>query len=138
MAKVWLVTEGAYSDYRVIGIYSSEAKAEEAKAIFVTRNDLEEYELDSLPEGRQGFYGYMVSMRRNGDSYSQLWDSPAGFAPGWSEAIGHPGWSEAIGPRGRNTDILREFHVWAKDGKHAVKIANEYRTQMIAEGAWPE
>lgn len=27
-------------------------------------------------------------------------------------------------------------HVWAKTEKQAIKIVNEYRTQMIANGKW--
>jgi hypothetical protein len=33
-------------------------------------------------------------------------------------------------------DIL-QADIWAKDETHAIKIANEHRTRMIASGEWP-
>jgi hypothetical protein len=38
--------------------------------------------------------------------------------------------------RGKGFPDVLNATVWAKDAKHAAKIVNEYRTQMIANGEW--
>ena len=42
MTKVYMVTDGWYSDYSVLGIYSTKAKAERAKELYAAGNDVDE------------------------------------------------------------------------------------------------
>lgn len=53
--KVYLVTDGDYSDYRVVGVYSSAQLAERAKELYNASNDIDVRTLDILdsrvPEG---------------------------------------------------------------------------------------
>ena len=72
MSKVYLVTDGDYSDYRVLGVYSSMEKAEHAKLLYAADNDVEEYELDAVPESPPGLLAYVVIMELSGD-VSRMW-----------------------------------------------------------------
>ena len=47
--KVFLVSDGWYSDRCVRGIYSTAEKAELAKKVFSANNDVEEWTLDEIP-----------------------------------------------------------------------------------------
>lgn len=124
MSKIYLVTEGSYSDYRVLGVYSSVEKAEHAKLLYVADNDIEEYELDAVPESPPGLLAYVVLMEISGD-VKRLWqESVAGFKSRW-----HP--EDLYG-----SDPVAWFRIWARDEQHAVKIANEWRAQIIALGLW--
>lgn len=48
--KVWVLTKGEYSSYRIVGIFSSEEKVREAKAMreMVEDNEPVEYDLDQI------------------------------------------------------------------------------------------
>ena len=124
MSKVYLVTDGDYSDYRVLGVYSSMEKAEHAKLLYAADNDVEEYELDAVPESPPGLLAYVVIMELSGD-VSHMWqESVKGFKSRW-----HPGDPYGSAP-------VAWFRIWARDEQHAVKIANEWRAQIIAMGLW--
>ena len=51
MSKVYMLSCGCYSDYEVLGIYSTREKAEHYRKIFEREetNDVEEIELDAPP-----------------------------------------------------------------------------------------
>lgn len=119
--KLFVVTSGEYSDRKITGIYSSKDKAELAQKLFATENQIEEWELDSIPIHPSGMLLFKVRMEKNGtvrDCYavdsSVKWDQ-------WTPAIEVP----AV-----------DFVVWARDNTHAIKITNEQRTQLIASGEW--
>lgn len=120
--KVYLVTAGEYSDYHVCAVCSTEQKAQEAVMLF-EESEYFDLEVDKLPEHPPGLIAYSVTMDEKGDCQEQ--------------------------PRIQNSDSFEEtcwksyeegmfvFLVWAKDAQHAVKIANEKRTQKIALNQWP-
>jgi hypothetical protein len=117
MSTVYLVTKGEYSDYRVIGAFSSNDLAEKASEYFASENDIEEFELDSSVPNTNGYLLFSVCMAKDGEamwidredcSTSHIWDWRPWAARGVS------------------------FTMWATDEKHAVKIANERRVQLIA------
>jgi len=131
--KVYIVTEGDYSDYSIRYVCSTREKAEHAKVVHETvasyGNEcrIEEWTLDLIDHvdnmRRQGYDVYSVHMLyNNGDNArATVWRyglsklqpgykrCPFGKAPLWSD------------------------EVWAKDEKHAIKIANEHRVQHKAE-----
>lgn len=129
----YVITQGSYSDYRIIGVYSTCELAERAVALLNANTDdwygeepqIEEYELDvddAIPPGRAL---YSVAMTFAGETLKvekerrQLASNVSG-----------PG---AYGPV---SDGWKSFHcrVIASDEKHAVKIANEHRSALIAGG----
>ena len=142
MKKVYVVTSGEYSDYRIVAIFSTEQKAQEYIDKYGTDNVLsyssygyaiDEYEIDpigfTLPSG---LIPYAVSMHYNGETFNVTICDPEDFKEEY-EIIQHKPFIND--PVGYNT--LRVFCI-AKDTKHAVKITNEKRAQLIARGEFTE
>ena len=123
MTQVYIVSDGYYSDYHIIGVFSSRDKAEEARTLYDTNNTVEIYDLDSMPEHPVGHWPWEVSMNTEGNSTAWraniIW-----FKGGWTFNA-HP--YPAV-----------QFSIWARDKRHAVKIANEKRAMLIASGEWPQ
>jgi hypothetical protein len=124
MTKIYIITEGEYSDYRICAVYSKKEQAEEFAK--VERGTVEEYELDKPIED---FYYVEVFMHKNGNTRNK----PK------VEFGGHDdidfGWFGT-------TDVIR-CSVTCKKGltdeeniKRAVKIVNERRVQIIEKGIW--
>jgi hypothetical protein len=124
MTTIYLVTNGSYSDYCVLGVYSTKEKAEHAKRLFAADNGIDEYGLDAIPDSPPGMLAYQVSMLVSGDVKYVWQDTVEGFESRWYVA---PQWG---------ADVIVVFHVWARDIEHAVKIANEWRAQIVALGLW--
>ena len=137
MKSVWFVEQGSYSDYRVVGVFSTREKAD---FVAKTINDREHYgdaSVDERPldpfvkELNAGLRMYTVIMSEDGtverceydeerieESSVRLWDRKS--APFYK------------GKRGVVNAVTAS--VWARDDVHAIKIVNERRTQMIANG----
>jgi len=144
MRKVYIVTSGDYSDYRINAVFSTLELAEEYEKLASHRNSngVNEWEMDvDFPELRDKTPIFHVVMLRDGATLSvdelpvnefnadALKRSPRLGSP---SALGERGW-----PEKRKEKALRgSFR--AKDAEHAVKIANEHRTRMIAAGEWDE
>lgn len=132
---LYAVSAGDYSDYRVIAIFSSRELAEEYMQAVSdeTYNRIEEYELNPPDASfiNAGYSVWEVPMLIDGTTERVHRTNSTSFDIG---NVGHKIWkrSESIGLK----DVLRSS-VWAKTEQHAIKIVNEKRTQMIAEGLWP-
>ena len=129
-SKVYLVTKGQYSDYQVVGVFSSEEDAEKFCALYNGALDspytVEEYDLDpGLPKVREGLGFWIVDMERNGRVYQ---------AEPFITSEPQP--SDRM--IGTVMDPILEVKCWARDREHAVKIANDIRTQRIASNRWSE
>ena len=125
MAKVYMVTDGWYSEYRVLGIYSTKAKAEKAKVLFNADNEIDTIDLDVVPKTPRWMLKWVVEMDRNGnvkDVSRENCEDPMDRASVWKHF---------------DSDVtyLRAA-LWAKDDGHAVKIANEWRTRIVANNLW--
>ena len=143
MATVWVVERGEYSDYRVVGVFSSKVGAQLVADAINTLNTyasdratIDEWPLDSaVSELQHGLRPYLVDMRKDGTvercavSDVSGYDL-AGFVRMWRR-------TQAPAYRGNpdKPDVLH-CNVWAKDEQHAVKIVNEHRAQIIASGRW--
>jgi len=133
MKTVYILTEGDYSDYHIIGVYSTRELAQEAAdAGFVRVSvysdyDIEEHNLDenSPPFGMKC---WRVRMLRNGDTLGDVERGDIGGHGSMSDYI-------ILTSRRKLTDEAY-FFMWARDEKHAVKIANERRAQLIANNNW--
>lgn len=73
--KIYAVTNGSYSEYRVEGIYSTREKAEEAHKLYTSDNEIEEYELDAMPDHPPGMLRYFVKMDAAGNSEVKVEDA---------------------------------------------------------------
>ena len=132
--KIYVVTEGTYSDYHIEAVFDDEALADELARL---RNELqsadcqvEEYELNALADKiKQGLLLWRVVMLKNGDT--DWVHEAAGYYPEILVSI-----PKLIGRR--QTEAMLYATVWAKDKEHAIKIANEKRAQIIALGLWKD
>ena len=128
MTKIYAVSRGCYSDYRVVALFSTESDAK----LFMERhpdrfnewNDVEVYELDSNVEKlREGFSYFFVHMRRDGSATADVSSTFINGMP--CAAFG--------GDPSRPESQSFTWYGWARDAAHAVKIANEHRLMLIAQ-----
>ena len=120
--QVFVVSDGEYSSYCILGIYSTRELAEHAKDLFCANNEIETWELDALPAYPEGMRQFAVLMDESGDTRRVR---RLGVHLDYGE------WTTAA-----SVSPLVEFYVWAQDEAHAVKIANERRTRLLATGEW--
>lgn len=124
--KIYSVSKGEYSDYRVMALYSNKEYAEEVCNRIsgyskYERPFVEEFTLDeNLEILKKGYNIYFLRMDREGnaseieatDAIDNIWDW--GF------------------------DIHNKLYMYvlAKDEKHAIKIVNDKRAELIANNEW--
>jgi hypothetical protein len=137
---VWVIERGEYSDYRVMGVFSSKENAERvAEAINAADSystaTIAEWQLDPVVgELAKGFKPYYVRMHKDGQVESvrpsSMWTyEMGGRVNEWER-------EEAPAYKGAGLPNLLCVDTWARDEKHAVKIANEHRIQWLALGKW--
>ncbi len=125
--KVYLVEIGCYSDRKVVGAYSRKDAAEALMAQIKHAVDgcrIHEVDLDRSGVVLAGYQPFDVRIERDGSAdvdrcISETDRGHAIFAPTAED------WGKTL-----------RVICWANDEEHAVKIANEVRTRMIAEGTW--
>jgi hypothetical protein len=135
---IYAVNRGSYSDYSVRALFSTKEKAEAYMEEFPDGeyNALEEYTLDpdSVSLKAKGYQLWHVLMLRDGSVErvnAQDWYFVHEAPRHWIWRRTHAAAYAAKGiPDALNSTVL------ARDEKHAVKIANEKRVQMIADGEW--
>lgn len=133
MATVYLVTDGDYSDYHVLGVYSAKDKAEHAAKLYaVGDNRIEEYELDEMPDAPPGMFRWQVDMDRGGNT---IYTRHITVIVGYNDSDWRPGPGTGRRENRKDSEYI-SFFVWARDESHAVKVANERRTRLIADGEW--
>lgn len=127
--ELFAVTSGSYDDYSVNAIFLSRSEAEAyilenvAERPMHGYDHIEEWETSVASTDKKPF---KVKIKRNGDI----------------EQIQEVNFEDITGvgkqPNGWNVPAISwTFTVAARDQQHAIKIANEYRTQQIAaEAAW--
>lgn len=125
--KLFLVSTGEYSDYTVRGIYSAPDKAEDAKLFYNSENEIEEFELDTLPPHPEGHLLYLVTMARDGALIDVVRSYPTEYGDSFEN---DHNWIPSSGGV--------EFTIWAFNKDQAVKVANEKRAQLIASNLWIE
>ena len=130
---VWVVERGEYSDYCVVGVFSSKEKAEAACAI--TGETVAEWPIDPYcEEWIQGRKPYYLHMGRDGTaSHISINDSLSGGSEHPPRIYGKMTYADGTPNPSKMVGIF-----WATDEQHAVKIANEHRIRAIANGEWPD
>jgi len=112
--RVYLLSEGNYSDYHVVGAFSSREVAEAARKVWGLTNAVEWIELDpAVKQVPDGMAPYCVEILRDGYVLEVCAGEP--WKVGRVELEGRAG----------------KFTVLARDEKHAIKITNEKRGQLI-------
>lgn len=129
MKKVFVVTSGEYSDYGIDSIFSTKELAEKFIESFnqTYRNmSIEEWTLDpsenAIQTNKKAFW---LRIDKDGNTRDLEWcDSAYGFR-GETPSLSWTG-----------DKVWLNIYVFANDDKHAVKIANEIRSQVIALNLW--
>lgn len=112
MTSCWIIECGTYSDYRVIGIYTSKDNADRACAYFKTKDDgwhddaqVVERPLDPcIKELGEGLVQYGIRITPRETSVREYID---------------------LEPEDMHWNDGSFYHVWAIDGESAIKIAAE-------------
>jgi hypothetical protein len=125
MKNIYVLTEGSYSDYHIVGVYSTKELAEEAQSLY-NGSQIEEYDLDNIPEHPPGMSAWFV-----GISDGKLDDIYTTQTSPFNEII--PREYEYEYPNGR---ISYSVYCWAVDENHAEKIALDkyYQHQATKAG----
>lgn len=124
MTVVYVVADGAYSDYHVVGICSTLEIAKRLKEIHDASQDVEVWTLDCVPDVPPGLLPWSLKMDEHGNSQDIKREPPPLDDGGrWA-------------PYGDRLKRWVYFVMWARDAEHAVKIANEWRVALIASGEW--
>lgn len=141
MKKIYAVNAGSYSDYRVVALFSTLILAREFMAAVPDSeyNDIEEYELNPKTADliKRGYSVWCVHMLRDGTTERVFKLSTGTYDV---SNVGYSIWKRTEAPafKGMGIPDCLLSTVWAKTDKQAVKIANEHRVQMIANGEWIE
>ena len=122
MTKVFMITQGSYSDYRAVGIFSTKEKAQrvlDALNIYDKNEDIEEYELDELDtlanKFERGYKIYWIEMNYDGEVVKLHQTEDIAI---WIN-------------NNKNTGKLWG-QILAKNDKQAIKIMNDKRAQILA------
>lgn len=138
---ICVVEKGSYSDYGVVGVFSSKENAELiANAIngdgdAYEKATVAEWPLDpAVDELRQGLGIYFVQMQADGSVEWCVRKEVSEYDIRGEVRM----WRRSGAPayRGQGLEDVLWVTAFAKDDKHAVKIANEHRTRMLADGTW--
>jgi hypothetical protein len=112
MTSIYVLTEGDYSDYHILGVYSTKELAEEAQSLY-NGSQIEEYDLDNIPEHPPGMSAWFVRI-----SDGKLDDIYTSQVSPFDETV--PREDEYEWSDGETGYFV---YCWAVDGDHAEKIA---------------
>ena len=125
MNTIYILTEGSYSDYHVIGVYSTKELAEKAQFVYED-SQIEEYTLDDVPDYPPGMKGWYVNIddAKPDELYSYQVSPDYATIPSESEYNYH-----------YNKQTGYCVYCWAVDQEHAEKIALDKYYQHQAQKA---
>lgn len=138
MASIWVVEQGEYSDYGVLGVFSTKENAETLmshinKDMQNNPATVDEWPLNpGVSELRQGYTPYYVVMSMT-DGATERCEKEENYLLSGTQHEVFERWQSK-----NEKPPQLWIHLWAKDETHAIKIANEHRMRMIAEGSWRE
>jgi len=122
---VWVIDGGDYSDYRIEGIYSTKHNADLAFKNEYENSEMSvgKWQLDvNVDKIKRHLKPFQVEISIEDSAISKIFHS-------------HPRYVDDTTRTSTNSRTKKEFlemHMWAKDEKHALKIASERRAQWIA------
>jgi len=127
--NVYLVTTGDYSDYHIVAAFNTNKKANDFIKLFnVNGYDAMRVESLCLNPNSEAVENkrkpYFLRIDKGGRVKDLNWES---------SYYGFEGSSEVSFTHDK---YWMNIHCFAKDEKHAMKIANEYRIQYLALNKW--
>lgn len=117
---IYVLTEGDYSDYHIIGVYSTKELAEKAKFVY-PNSEIEEYSLDNVSQYPPGMRAWFVNIENGKLNYTGQINPDTGVP------------SEHSYDYGENDSY--NVYCWATDEEHAQKIALDKYHQYQAQQA---
>lgn len=130
--KVFIVTAGAYSDYRIVGVFSSREKAAEccpAAAANIDTADIEEWDMDAIKQDddeEQGLLQQVFFVRLDADGNITHYSDDVEVRPrDWSDGHTSP-LDDKYAP-----GVSVGYSVISKE--HALKVAIEARQKLLRE-----
>lgn len=141
MKKVYIVTIGEYSDYKILAIFSTKERAGEYIRLFVEKGnwagkgEIEEYPVDQWKDFaniKKDKVGYLVIMTKEGKMVNVYKNYVYDNLKEFKNHINKKYSFQKMGKYKGSLHIL----VLAKNEQHAIKIANEKRVQLIANNLW--
>ena len=124
--NIYILTEGCYSDYHIVGAYSTKELAEEAQSLYPDA-DIEEYGLDYIPEHPPGMSAWSVYIL-DGKITGTYSANPFG------NNIPYENYATSSHPMHKEIKYA-SFNIWAVDREHAEKIALDKYYQHQAQEA---
>lgn len=139
---VFVIEQGSYSDYRVVGVYTTRRAAEMVCTAINANETWEKAEVSEWPLNpaadalNAGQSQHRVLMRRDGTVEECKRQDIRTYELTGECHI----WRRSTAPayRGKGVPDVLQATVWAEDVPHAIKIVNERRGQMIAMGEWED
>jgi hypothetical protein len=126
----WGVERGEYSDYRVVGVFSTEANA---RLVADALNGGDRFYAATV---REWPLDPMVAELNAGRRKFKVWMYRDGSTPAVDlEDVDEE--EKSVLVTTTVSGVMLYGLVWATDEKHAVKIVNERRVQLIASDEWP-
>lgn len=129
MDKIYIVTAGDYSDYHIVTVFSSRELAEKFCTKFGDPDyeyEIEEYELDSFRQQlNNGLNCFNVSMCADGSLLDDV-------DKDYNEEVILSGKTNYRIYKWDQERLMLHITCMAENRQHAIKIANEIRTQLIA------
>lgn len=141
MKKVYIVTAGEYSAYRICAVCSTREKADKYIRDKVGEK-IELWDIDSFDEILNfldhGYGMYYVEMKKNGDVIKVSKYSEKEYEYEYWELDEISFIDTDLGEHGGYCEKYDAIciRIVAKDEQHAIKIANEKRSYLIANNEW--
>jgi hypothetical protein len=123
---VYVLTEGDYSEYHIIGVYSTKELAEEAQTLW-PYSDVNSFPLDSIPEHPPGMRFWHGCADQNIGAEEPEYRV---FRAGGPSEAHQQGTEFCNGNR-----LFFRVDFWAVDEDHALKILQDKYHQYMAEKA---
>jgi hypothetical protein len=121
MTTAYILTEGEYSGYHIIGVYSTKELAEKAQFVYAG-SVIEEYELDNVSNYPPGMKAWYVNINANRPQKPYCHQISPDCAMGIPSESMHRGKKYCV-------------NCWAVDEEHAIKIALDKFYQYKAQSA---
>ena len=115
--KVYVVTSGSYSDYRIEGIFKKKEDAETLASVLSDGNEVDEWEVNT----RRVVPLWALWMKKNGD-----------LDEDYGTPYANTGDKEEI----YTYEDTATFNVFADTVERAIKIANERRAIILSHNFW--
>jgi len=119
MKTIYILTAGDYSDYHIIGAYSTRELAEKAQFLY-EYSRIEEYSLDHVPDAPPNMKAWSV--------YVSDEEGISCYSTEPSDEIPYENYFTT-----RDGFLTASYHVWATDEDHARKIAQDQWYQHKAQ-----